>query len=61
MKGACYFLAIALMIGWLTALLFFKTGGFIHILLLAAAISWIQGIIICPKSTKGKLTVEQPA
>jgi|GEM_PF-5417360 len=52
MKGACYIMAIVLTIVWLVAWLFFKTGGVIHILLLAAAISWIHGIIICPKKEK---------
>jgi hypothetical protein len=63
MKGACYILAIAMMIGWLVGMIFFKPASYIHILVLTGAICWMQGIILSPKSCgkSSKMTLGQAA
>lgn len=63
MKGACYILAIAMMIGWIVGMLFFKPASYIHILVLTGAICWIQGIILSPKncSKASKIALREAA
>jgi len=63
MKGACYILAIVMMIGWLIGMIFFKPTSYLHILVLTGAICWMQGIILSPKSCakNNKISLRQAA
>jgi hypothetical protein len=57
MKGALYILAIALLIFWILGAFIFVVGAFIHILLIVAAIFWMQAVIITrPKSQQNTLS-----
>ena len=57
MKGALYILAITLLIIWILGAFIFVLGTFVHILLIVAAIFWMQAIIITrPKSQQNTVT-----
>jgi len=57
MRKLLLFLSVLLMIGWLMGVLLYKAGGIIHLLLLLAVISAIQGVIACPRTIENKLRV----
>ncbi|RYY55296.1 MAG: hypothetical protein EOO09_11140 [Chitinophagaceae bacterium] len=48
-KIVLYVLAAMFVAGWLVSVLFFVTGMFIHILLMAGVFLLMQGVILCPK------------
>lgn len=48
-KTLLYIIAAMMVAGWLVSILFFVTGMFIHILLMAALVLVMQAVILCPK------------
>jgi hypothetical protein len=49
MKKALYILAFLSLVTWILGTFVFKAGTVIHTFLIIAAITCIQGVIICPK------------
>ena len=49
MKLAFFIIAGLLAIAWILGYFVFSAGAFIHILVISAALSWMQGIILTPK------------
>lgn len=50
MKLVLYIIAVLLVIAWILGFFIFSAGMFIHVLVIAAAISFLQAIIIAPKA-----------
>ena len=49
MKLALFIIAALLATVWLVGFFIFNAGIFIHILMITAALFWMQGIIVSPK------------
>jgi len=49
MKLAFFIIAVLLAIGWILGYFIFNAGTFIHILVISAALSFMQAIIVTPK------------
>jgi hypothetical protein len=49
MKLAFYIIAGLLAIIWILGYFFFNAGAFIHLFVISAALSFMQGIIVTPK------------
>jgi hypothetical protein len=49
MKLTLFIVAGLLIVTWILGVFIFKAGTFIHILVISAALSFMQGIIFTPK------------